>query len=248
MVISLAVDTLNYYSKYLTNIEAILCMVLTVLAFCFALMIALSFHEMAHAFAAKINGDFTAQYAGRLTPNPFKHFDPIGIVMMFLVGFGWAKPVPIDPNNFQNRKKGMIETSIAGVTTNIILAIIFSLLYSLFHLLPAPIEYNAWFYIYLILEYFLFYGIIFNINFFLFNLIPLFPLDGFRLLETLFPSSRIVEFLRRNGGIILIGLILFGYATEKIVGMDLSPLTLYISYVGNWLRNALMSFWGLFGL
>lgn len=248
MVISLAIDTLNYYSKYLSNIEAILCMVLSVLAFCFALMIALSFHEMAHAFAAKKNGDFTAKYAGRLTPNPFKHFDPIGIVMMFLVGFGWAKPVPIDPNNFENRKKGMIETSIAGVATNIIFAIFFSLLYSFFLLLPAPVDYNAWFYIYLILNYFLFYGIIFNINFFLFNLIPLSPLDGFRLLETLFPSSRIVEFLRRYGGIILIGLILFGYATERIVGMDLSPITLYISNVGNWLFNTLMSFWGLFGL
>lgn len=248
MVISLAVDTLNYYSKYLSNFEAILCMVLSVLAFCFALMIALSFHEMAHAFAAKKNGDFTAQYAGRLTPNPFKHFDPIGIIMMFLVGFGWAKPVPIDPNNFENRKKGMIETSIAGVTTNIIFAIIFSLLYSLFHLLPMPVDYNAWFYVYLLLEYFLFYGMIFNINFFLFNLIPLYPLDGFRLLDTLFPASGIVEFLRRNGGIILMGLILFGYVTERIFGMDLSPLTLYVSYVGTWIRNGLMSFWGLFGL
>ena len=249
MVISYAVKILNYYSSYLTTPQAILCMVFCVLAFCLALMIALSFHEMAHAFAAKINGDLTAKYEGRLTPNPFKHFDPIGMLMMFLVGFGWAKPVPVNPSNFNNHKKGLIETSIAGVLTNLIFAVIFSLLYLLFALIPTPsLDNSMLLYLWLFCDYFLYFGVIFNINFFLFNLIPLFPLDGFRLWDALFPRSKILEFLYKYGSLILIGLIVFGYVTENFFGVNLSPLNLYISYVGTWIRDGLFAFWGLFGL
>ena len=85
---------------------------------------AIMLHEVAHGYAAYLNGDFTAKYAGRLTLNPLKHFDILGTIMMLIVGFGWAKPVPIDSRNFTNYRKGMLMTSLAGVTMNLILAVV----------------------------------------------------------------------------------------------------------------------------
>ena len=83
-----------------------------------AATVVLSFHEFAHAFAAYKCGDPTAKYAGRMTLNPMKHFDPLGILMFAMAGFGWAKPVAINPYNFDNYKKGSFWTSAAGVLTN----------------------------------------------------------------------------------------------------------------------------------
>ena len=89
------------------------------------ILIVLPCHEFAHAFAAVKCGDETPKFAGRYTLNPFAHFDPIGLAMMILIGFGWAKPVPVNPDNFHNRKKGCVLVSIAGVTVNIIFARIY---------------------------------------------------------------------------------------------------------------------------
>ena len=167
--------------------------------------------------------------------------------MMFLVGFGWAKPVPINPYNFKNYKKGMIETSIAGVVTNAILAIVFSLLGALLNLVPM-VEINFGFYLLFALKWFLDLSVLFNVNFMLFNLLPLFPLDGFRLLEALLPDgNRVVEFLRKYGNTILLALILFGFVTDMI-GVNLSPLNLYIKYVGGWIIKGLNALWRLIGL
>ena len=91
-----------------------------------ALLFSLSAHEYAHGFAAYKQGDGFAKSAGRLTLNPFKHIDPIGTLMMLLVGFGWAKPVPIVPGNFRNGRKIMFIVSLAGILTNLILAVVFS--------------------------------------------------------------------------------------------------------------------------
>ena len=88
------------------------------------ILIAITFHEMAHGFAAEAMGDPTAKNAGRLSLNPFKHLDPLGFLSMVLFRFGWAKPVPINPMYFKDRKKGTIIVSLAGVVTNLILAFI----------------------------------------------------------------------------------------------------------------------------
>ena len=95
-----------------------------ILALAFLIVAAFSIviHEFAHAWVAKLNGDLTAKARGRLTLNPVAHFDPVGVLMMLLVGFGWARPVPINPNNFTNYKRGMFTVSIAGVTANLIAA------------------------------------------------------------------------------------------------------------------------------
>lgn len=105
--------------------------VIFVLGFATALIFALSLHEMSHALAAKINGDLTAAMYGRLSLNPMRHFDPVGLVMMLLVGFGWARPVPVDPRNFKNYRKGMLDVALAGVITNLIVAFVWQLWSSL---------------------------------------------------------------------------------------------------------------------
>ena len=87
-----------------------------------AVMVVISFHEFAHAYAAYKCGDPTAKFAGRMTLNPVKHFDPLGVIMFAFAGFGWAKPVPINPNNFDNYKKGCLWTAAAGVLMNYVMA------------------------------------------------------------------------------------------------------------------------------
>lgn len=100
---------------------------LNVVGFVFALVFALTFHEVAHGVVALWNGDNTAKVSGRLSLNPAKHFDLMGLVFMLLVGFGWAKPVPVNPYNFKNRKLGAVTVSVAGVATNFLLAFLFAL-------------------------------------------------------------------------------------------------------------------------
>lgn len=94
-----------------------------------AILFVLCPHEFAHAYIAYKNGDPTAKFNGRMTLNPIKHIDPIGFLLFALVGFGWAKPVPVNPYNFRKQKTGMFTTAIAGVTINLIIAFI---AYSLF--------------------------------------------------------------------------------------------------------------------
>ena len=89
-----------------------------------AIVIAFTLHEWGHAYSAYRMGDPTARNLGRMTLNPLAHIDPIGFLMMVVVGFGWAKPVPVNPNNYRNYRAGELVVSLAGVTVNLILAII----------------------------------------------------------------------------------------------------------------------------
>ena len=100
---------------------------LNVVGFVFALICALCLHELAHGLVALWNGDGTAKAYGRLSLNPLRHFDFIGLLFMLFAGFGWAKPVPVNPNNFKNRKLGAVTVSLAGVVTNLLLAFLFAL-------------------------------------------------------------------------------------------------------------------------
>lgn len=212
---------------------------LMLLALVLTIVPAIMFHELAHGYAAYLNGDLTAKYAGRLTLDPLKHFDILGTIMMLVAGFGWAKPVPIDSRNFRDYKKGMLTTSLAGVTANLIMAIVaFAALCALtavftstgtlvsmaggvgVHTQPAAV-YNAYRFFY----YWCTYGVTINMTLLLFNLIPLYPLDGFRVVETLAkPDNAFVRFNYRYGNFLLIGVILvfsvFGYVASYI-GVDL---------------------------
>ncbi len=141
-----------------------------------AVLVAIIPHEMAHGYAAYLCGDETAKNDGRLSLNPLHHLDPIGTICLIFFKFGWAKPVMINPNNFRDRKKGTFFVSIAGVLTNFILAIISVIIMKHIRLSDFVFE--------------LFMNIFwFNIILGVFNLIPIPPLDGSKLLFSFLPPK-----------------------------------------------------------
>lgn len=196
-----------------------------------AILFAIMTHEVAHGYVAKLNGDPTAQMSGRLNFNPSKHFDFFGLLMMLLAGFGWAKPVPINPRNFKNYKKGMLTVSLAGVTANLILAIIsLGLLVLLSIIMGNSVSGDGLgSIVYFLFGNFFVLSITINITLMFFNLLPIFPLDGFRVVETLTkPNNAFVTFMRKYGIYVLLGLILFGRFFGSI-SIYLNPIGLYLS-------------------
>lgn len=190
-----------------------------------ALIFVLVPHEFAHALAAHLNGDPTPKINGRLTLNPVKHFDPLGFVMCALVGFGWARPVPVDSRNFKHYKLGLFTTAIAGVVTNYILAFIF---YPLYLLCAAHLGNSMGAYF---LEQFLWLVFSYNLSIAVFNLLPLFPLDGFRVLESLTkPWNKVRQFLGKYGQTILMVLIFESFVCR--VGAQLFPVLSYFNVLG----------------
>jgi Zn-dependent protease len=169
-------------------------------------------HEVAHGWVAYKMGDPTAKWLGRLTLNPLKHLDPIGTLMLFLVGFGWAKPVPININNIADKRKGLIFVSSAGILANILFALIAAMLYRLFF--PSSS----------VLTTHLFSAIIsINITLAALNLIPIPPLDGSKILMGIAPreTQYFLARLEPYGFFIIIGLLYLGI---------LDPL---ISFIGS---------------
>ena len=165
------------------------------------LLYAVIFHELAHGWVAYRMGDPTAKFMGRLTINPLKHLDPMGTLMLFLFGFGWAKPVPVNLNYLRDRRLGMILVSAAGVVTNMLLAFFALFLYRL--LSPEPTGIAA---------QLLYYFARINIILAAFNLIPLPPLDGSKILMGFAPQSvqKSLAGLERYGLLIIIALLYLG--------------------------------------
>ena len=160
-------------------------------------MLALSLHETAHGYVALKLGDPTAQNYGRLTLNPAKHFDPIGFLCMVLFGFGWAKPVPINARYFKNPKRGMALSAAAGPISNLLLALIFAILWRI-ELEIAP-EYFTDRFLYNLFYWtqeFLVVGVTLNVGFAVFNLIPIPPFDGSRIFLVLLPQHLYFKIMR----------------------------------------------------
>lgn len=167
------------------------------------LLYSVIFHELAHGWVAYKMGDSTAKWLGRLTLNPIKHLDLFGSLMLLIVGFGWAKPVPVNMGNIpaNKRRKGLILVSAAGITANIILAFIAFFLLRLFSPAPSGMIENV---LYLLAHI--------NIILAAFNLIPIPPLDGSKILMGFSPESvaRFFHQIEPYGFFIVIGLLLLG--------------------------------------
>lgn len=188
-----------------------------------ALLFAITIHEYAHAQAADAMGDPTARYMGRMTMNPMAHLDPIGALLLVTVGFGWAKPVQINPDNFHNRKEGLLKVSLAGPAANLFVcffaALVGAIMESFGMMSQGVYQFLLWMQLY-------------NVWFAFFNLVPVPPLDGSKILCELLPPKQAWDyenFVGRYGFYILLALVFTG-----IIGMIINPLaTGYMLLVNN---------------
>lgn len=220
-----------------------------------AVVISVVLHELAHGYVALWNGDPTAKLSGRLSLNPLKHFDLIGFLMLMTVGFGYAKPVPVNPYNFKHQKRGLFTVAIAGIVVNLILAFLsccFYLLMIVFARLcvGSAVGVN----IFNALALFFNYMARLNLNLVFFNLLPIHPLDGFRIVEAFTKfTNPYTKFIRDYGHYILIILILLGVVVRAFVSrLGLPPaigyidiLGTYISTFSGWVYDGFMWFWQL---
>ncbi|HXI09323.1 MAG TPA: site-2 protease family protein [Thermodesulfobacteriota bacterium] len=182
------------------------------------ILLALTVHECAHAWVADRMGDPTARMLGRVTLNPIKHLDPVGTIALFLSGmFGWAKPVPINPRNFKHLSRSVVLVSLAGPLSNITLAAVFAIVHKVFLVAGAgllasfPGVYKP---LFVMVEL----SIILNVALAVFNLVPIPPLDGSKVLAAVLPPDKAFAFSRLEpyGFIILIVLIMSGVLNRFI--------------------------------
>jgi len=178
-----------------------------------SLVIAITIHEFSHAFVADILGDPTPRSQKRLSLNPLKHLDPLGTIMLILVGFGWGKPVVIDPYNFSHPRRDEIFVSLSGPLSNILLAIVMSIFLKLFPFTPLVILIQM------------------NIILAVFNLLPIPPLDGSKIFLNLLPEQKSYEWelaFEKYGIIILIALLFLPFNGSNLISSIMSPIIQFV--------------------
>ena len=186
------------------------------------LLFAITIHEYAHGWVAYRLGDPTAKQMGRLSFNPITHIDPLGAICLFLLNFGWAKPVPIDMRYFKNLRRDTILVSLAGPAANFLIAFIAGMLIRHIYF-PSQLYQMT-----------LVYLLIMNLGLGLFNLIPLPPLDGSHILENLLPPTAAMKYdrIKRYGPFILIGVIMLdNFAHTGILNLLLLHPMRYLAYL-----------------
>lgn len=169
--------------------------VIEILAVLLIIFLVLPFHEWAHAFTASKLGDTSVKYRGRLTLNPLAHIDPFGALALLLFGFGWAKPVPVDSRNFKHPRRDMAITALMGPAANLVAALVgalvFSVVFWIYPLGVLPVSKVGYY-----VNFFFSYYIIINIRLAVFNLLPIPPLDGSKLLFVFIPEKWVYAFYR----------------------------------------------------
>ncbi|MBQ5467884.1 MAG: site-2 protease family protein [Oscillospiraceae bacterium] len=205
--------------------------------FALAALLSISVHESAHALSAHWLGDDTAKRMGRISLNPFRHLDPVGFFMMVVAHFGWARPVPVDMRRFKNPKVGMALTALAGPLSNILLALISTFA---FYLTPAA-ERSAG--IANVLISFFRVMIILNTGLAVFNLIPVSPLDGSKILAIILPDAAYLKLMRyeRYGMLILIGLLFLNLLDKPLAFLQgglLDGLMAVAEPLARWIAGA----------
>jgi Zn-dependent protease len=195
------------------------------------ILLALTFHEYAHAYVAYKYGDDTAKRSGRLTLNPLAHLDPLGTIMIFLVHFGWAKPVPVNPYRLRNPKANMLWISAAGPLANMVLALLSGILLRLVFAIGAAPHKHTIVGLFIVM---VIMSLQINLALAIFNVLPIVPLDGSKILFGLLPAKHEgpIYFFERYGPFILIGLIIFGRATGvPILGSLIWPFVGFFSKI-----------------
>lgn len=183
--------------------------------FAYAILVfaVLPLHEFAHAFAAHLMGDDTAKWNGRLTLNPLKHLDPLGALMLVFVGVGYAKPVPVNPFNFRNRKRDMALTALAGPASNLLMAVVAVALFRVCSLIITDMQVLTYFWLVLIVVI-----ARVSIGLAVFNLLPIPPLDGSRIFGLFLPERWTYTLERYSRQITLVVMVLL------LVGVLNTPL------------------------
>lgn len=181
-----------------------------------ALIVSISIHEFSHAWVANKLGDPTAKRLGRITLNPKAHLDPMGTLLLLVAGFGWGKPVPFDPGYLKNPKRDAAIISFAGPASNIVLALFLTLLFHVFGFGGL-----VGFFIRIVVQY--------NLVLAIFNLIPVHPLDGFKIVNGFLPQELSYQWIQlAQYGMWILLFMIFAGVTEKIIGplLDWSLISL----------------------
>ena len=187
-------------------------------------LIAITLHELSHGYVSYKLGDPTAKNAGRLTLNPIKHIDMFGLLALVIFKFGWAKPVPIDPRYYKNRKQGIIMVSIAGPLMNLCLACICAFFCKMLYYSHSSVLFD-----------FFAIGMQINVGMFVFNLLPFPPLDGSKILFSLLPDKVEYFFYKYEKYFMIIVLVLvltdlINYILYPPINLLLNMFVNYISY------------------
>ncbi len=182
---------------------------LSLVALVMAMFVAIPFHEFAHAWAAKHEGDYTAVAMKRYTLAPLAHFDLKGFIFLMVFGFGWAKPVPVDSRNFKHGRRSEFLVAIAGVLMNLVLGILFLFIYMLLlKFFPQIFEVKIYG---LLLQLFLIYAYSLNFTLAFFNILPIYPLDGYNIVKSLSKTDNAyLSFMRRYSFFVLLIFIFTG--------------------------------------
>lgn len=200
--------------------------VITILSRCFVVFCCLPIHELAHGLMANALGDNTAKNQGRLSLNPLSHLNPIGTIMIFLFGIGYANPVPVNPRNFKNQKSGMALTALAGPLSNLLMGWVSVWFYFIFRtILPYGTLSDA-------VTYFFLFAAEVNVMLAVFNLFPIPPLDGSKIVAAVLPDKIYYKYMQYERYVMIAVLVLlFLGVLDKPIAVLTSVLLNFISIV-----------------